>query len=139
PRHKIHVTHTRLAIALLLQYPQIAHQVSLPDELQTADMSGLPLLLKIHQTILQNNNISPSALLERWRGSPDENALTQLMQWTVPESNEQNRLKQFEDAVKGLCRQHREQRRDALLNKSQQSTLTTEEREELRQLYRTPD
>jgi len=84
PRHKIHVTHARLAIALLLQYPEIAQQSAVPETLQTSDISGLAFLLKLHQTILQSSNISPSVLLERWRDSPDENGLTQLMQWNIP-------------------------------------------------------
>jgi len=139
PRHKIHVTHTRLAVALLLQFPEIAQQTALPETLVNAEISGLPLLFKLHQTILQTSNISPSVLLERWRDSPDENALTQLMQWTIPESDQQNRLKQFEDAIKGLCRQHREQRLDILLNKSQQSALNSDEKDELRQLSQAQD
>ncbi|MCW8910795.1 MAG: DNA primase [Gammaproteobacteria bacterium] len=134
PRHKIHITKPRLAIALLLQHPEIARHVTIPDALATAEISGLPLLIKLHQTILQTSNISPSVLLERWRGSPDESALTKLMQWDIAESDEQNRVRQFEDALKGLCRQHREHRLDVLLNKSQQSALSPEEKNELREL-----
>ena len=139
PRHQIKITPGRLAIALLLQYPEIAQQITLPAALGSADIPGIQLLFKLHQTIVQTDNISPSALLERWRGSTDENALTQLMQWSIPESDQQNRLKQFEDSIKGLSRQHRELRRDALLAKSQQSDLSQVEKDELRQLYQESD
>ncbi|MCW9013813.1 MAG: DNA primase [Gammaproteobacteria bacterium] len=133
PRHKIQRTHTRLAVALLLQHPEIAQQAALPEALHSADIPGLPLLFKLHQTIVQTENISPSVLLERWRGSPDENALTQLMQWDIPKSDEQNRLKQFKDSIEGLQKQHIDQRTETLLNKE---NITEQEKEELRECLR---
>jgi len=61
------------------------------------------------------------------------------MQWNIPESDEQNRLKQFEDAIHGLAKQHMERRRDALIDKSQQAAHSAEEKDELRQLYLAAD
>ena len=134
-RHTIQITPARLAIALILQYPNLAKQHPLPESLSSAEIPGVHLLLTLHNTIVKTNSTSPSALLERWRGSTEEDALTKLMQWDIPDSdNEKQRIKLFEDAISKLLQQHKDQRLDFLLNKSRQTPLNTEEKEELRSL-----
>jgi len=135
PRHKIHYTTTRLAIALLLQHPDLAQKITIPEALLAADLPGVPLLIQLHNTILQTDTRSPSALLERWRDSPEEDILTRLMQWDLPDTGAAElREKQLQDALGKLLKQHAENRLDSLLNKSQEGPLDGEEKAELRRL-----
>ena len=135
-RHKIQVTPTRLAIALLLQHPDLCQKISLPDELETADRPGVHLLFALYKTIVQTETLSPSALLERWRNTAEEEILIRLIQWDIPEGeNENQRIKLFEDAISRLLRQKKEQRLDTLLLKSQSGMLNEDEKAELKQLY----
>ena len=133
--HTIQLTPTRLAIALILQHPDLAKYIPLPETLAQADIPGITLLLKLYETILQTDNLSPSALLERWRDTPEESALTKLIQWDVPDSEDDDqRRKLFSDAIKKLDMQHKDQRLEVLLNKSQTTNLNQEEKAELKQL-----
>jgi len=61
-KHQINTTPIRMAIALLLQHPALAKECAIPDTLRSAEMPGLSLLIKIHNTILQTNASSPSTL-----------------------------------------------------------------------------
>jgi len=135
-RYKITNTPARLAIGLLLQYPDTSKQVQLPENLLNSDIAGVTLLFKLHQTILQTENTSPSVLLERWRDTVDEASLTRLMQWDIPGvEDEQQRTDLLQDAIKQLSQKHNEQRLEALLQKSETSSLSAEEKSELSELY----
>jgi len=134
-KHKIHATPARLAIALLLQYPTLAQSNPLPDQLRQADIAGIPLLFRLHQTILQTGATSAAALIERWRGQPEEEALIKLLQWVVPGSEETGQQqKLLDDALANLGKQYRGQRLQQLIDKSQLQALTAEEKTELREL-----
>jgi DNA primase len=135
PRHHIKVTPTRLAIALLLQNPSLGSKISLPEILSTANIPGIALLFSLYKVIIQTDNSSPSVLLERWRNTPEEGALTKLMQWDIPDAdNEQQCIKLFEDATNRLKQHQKEQRLEALFSKSQFEALSDEEKNELRKL-----
>lgn len=136
-KHQVSMTPTRLAIALLLQYPQLAAQNDIPDPLKHSSLPGLELLLQLHQVILDTGIQSPSALMERWRDSPDQGVISRLMQWDIPgaDSTEQQ-LTLLRDAFQKLLIRHREIRLDELLNRSRQSELTESEKSELSRLYR---
>jgi DNA primase len=137
-KYKITNNPTRLAIAILLHYPEVANSVILPDALLRSNLPGLDLLYKLHGSILQSATTSSSVLLERWRDMPEEKHLIKLMQWDIPgtETNPQ-RIQLFEDALANLQLQHIEQRLETLLAKSDQHTLSDEEKIELGDLYRT--
>ena len=135
-RYKITNTPARLAIALLLQYPETAHQLALPEHLQNSDLAGVSLLFKLHQTILQTSHSSPSILLERWRGCAEEASLSKLMQWEIPGTDDApQRLLLLQDAIKQLGQKHNELRLEVLLQKSETSGLTDQEKSELSRLY----
>ena len=133
--HQIKINPQRQAIALLLQYPELALDSELPETLETSDIPGTPLLFSLYKTIRETGASSPSVLVERWRGTAEENVLNKLMQLDIADSDkpEQRRVL-FDDAVNQLNRQHRERRHDYLLNKSQQTPLSEQEKAELKQL-----
>jgi len=135
-RYKITNTPARLAIALLLQYPECSKQFQIPDHLLESEIPGIGLLYKLHQTILQTENTSPSVLLERWRDTAEESSLVKLMQWNIPGvDEEQQRINLLQDAIKQLSLKYREQRLEVLLLKSETEGLSAEEKTELSGLY----
>lgn len=139
PQHKHQVTMTpaRLAIALLLQNPDLSQSVTLPENLSQSQIPGIPLLFNLYQSIRQTDTRSPSVILERWRGTAEEEALTRLMGWHIPESEQESQqITLFTDAISRLAEQHRQQRLEQLLNKSQHQALDDAEKVELRDLSR---
>ncbi|VAW66540.1 DNA primase, partial [hydrothermal vent metagenome] len=134
-KHQINTTPIRMAIALLLQFPALAKACEIPETLRTADMPGLSLLIKIHDTILQTNASSPSILLERWRDSEDAPVINKLMQLDIPEAKNETHAASLNDAFKNLLNKHRDLRLQELLNKSHNTELSAEEKTELSQLY----
>ncbi|MFW2371766.1 MAG: DNA primase [Gammaproteobacteria bacterium] len=135
PRHQITITPGRLAIALLLQYPDLGQQQPMPDSLNQSPVPGTDLLLSLYQTILQSQSPSPSNLLERWRGQKEFSILSRLLEWDIPDTdNEAQKQQLFTDALNRLQQQHREQRLEVLIEKSHQTPLTLEEKNELREL-----
>ena len=134
-KHKISTTPIRLAIALLLQFPALAKECEIPELLLTVDMPGLSLLIQIHNVILQTDAQSPSILIERWRDTDDAATINKLMQLNIPESETKNQLASLNDALNNLLNKHRESRIDALLNKSQNTELSHDEKAELAGLY----
>ena len=135
PKHQISMTPTRLAIALLLQYPLLAKECEIPEQLITADMPGLKLLIQIHNTILQTDANSPSVLLERWRDTSDAPVINKLMQLNIPEAEKDTQLASLKDAFKNLLQKHKGERLQELLNKSRTAELNLEEKNELSLLY----
>ncbi|HEY9050131.1 MAG TPA: DNA primase, partial [Gammaproteobacteria bacterium] len=134
-KHHVKITPVRMAIALLLQHPDLGKRLTVPEQLHQADIPGVDLLLQLHNTILQTETHSPSALLERWRDTPEVDALTRLMQLEIPESDQEAlRIRMFEDSLEKIYRQHKEHRMETLLNKSQNEGLSADEKQELRQL-----
>ena len=77
---------TRLAIALLLQNPALAHSCEIPASFQNAITKGLPLVYHLYQTIQNTPDISSAALLERYRNHEYEQALNSLAVWSSPET-----------------------------------------------------
>ena len=133
--HQIKITPQRQAIALLLQYPQLAETTRIPEALQQADLPGIPLLLQLHRVILDSGSRSPSALLERWRDTPEQDILNKLIQLEIADSEKPEQCQVlFNDALRQLLRQHRDRRHDQLLEKSRQQPLSDEEKQELKAL-----
>jgi len=134
-KHQIAMTPTRLAIALLLQFPELAAECELPESLTGSDLPGLTLLIKLHETILQTGNCSPSVLVERWRDTKDEGIINKLMQWQLPETDKTTHLASLKDAIKNLVKKHRDNRLQALINKSKTDKLSVDEKAEMTELY----
>ncbi len=135
PKHQISITPTRMAIALLLQNPQLAKDCEIPAALTHSDMPGLNLLTQIHNTILQTDAHSPSILMERWRDTRDAPAINKLMQLDIPDADAQTHLSSLKDAIHNLHQKHNNLRLQELLNKSRTTELNMSEKSELTTLY----
>ncbi len=134
-RHQVQVTPLRLAIALLLQHPELATQHVLPAELKTSAITGIELLFNLHAVILQTQNLSSSALIERWRETPELDALQKLLAWEIPDSGDKSqRQRLFSDAIHKLQQHQIHSRFEQLLEKSHLNGLSADEKAELRRL-----
>jgi DNA primase len=108
---------TRLAVALLIQNPQLAIEQPIPESFRLSANKGLALLFELQQVIEQNPEISSAALIERFRDTAHENALNLLSMLQTPETeNTGAMLDTYKDLVNRL---HIDDRYDFLDNKMQ--------------------
>lgn len=123
----------RLAIALLVQFPQIVK--SLSDKqchtLSRLELPGSDLLVKLFLLLKQNPELTSAMLLEYWR--EDESChkiLKQLISYplTIPESGVQA---EFHDLLKHLKKAVAEEQIDKILQQGKQSGLNEEEKKHL--------
>ncbi|MFZ0218794.1 MAG: DNA primase [Candidatus Aquirickettsiella sp.] len=120
----------RLAIALLVQFPQVVK--SLSDKqchtLSRLELPGSDLLIKLFLLLKQNSELTSAMLLEYWR--EDEachKILQQLIHYplAIPESGVQA---EFHDLLKHLKKTVAERQIDKLLQQGKQSGLNAEEK-----------
>ncbi|MBO9491150.1 DNA primase [Endozoicomonas sp. G2_1] len=127
------VTPVRLAIALVLSYPNVVS--ALPNEpiLQHLELPGIPLLNTLIELCQQKPDINSAQLLEYFRGSQEGQQLSKLMCWqhNVLAENAENT---FLDTVEKLLSQFIEQRTEALLQKARAGQMNATEKRELQAL-----
>lgn len=122
---------TRDAIALLLQNPKLACEVQVPDFFIDSTIQGLPLLHELHSLICDHPDITPSAVLERWRENKNFSALQKMMQRDIVCNDEPDSIKNLlTDAIKNLTSKHNDYRYTMLEKKLQESGLDDAEMEE---------
>jgi len=120
---------TRLAIALLIQNPVLGSTHKVPESFKDAFTKGLPLLHTLQITIDSNLAISSAALLERFRDSEYEKALSKLAFLQTPETeNKDNLEKEYANILQRL---QYDDRMEYLTHKADSGeTLTDEEHKE---------
>ncbi|MDH5766491.1 MAG: DNA primase, partial [Gammaproteobacteria bacterium] len=134
-KHDIKLTPVRQANALLVQYPELAYRVPLPDRLINSTIAGIDLLQSLYNSITAAEKMTGAILMEHSRGTENEALLHKLMTLHIPDSeDDKQRLRLYQDALNNLVRQQNKQRFEQLLEKQQ---LTVEEKDELRQLSQT--
>jgi DNA primase len=127
-----HVSPVRLAIALLLHRPALAEGLD-PGDLRDIDLPGIALLVEMLDLLRQNPQLSPGALLERWRDRPEGRHLEKLAQWPLIVPDEGMEA-EFDGAIRRLRARRSEKRTDELLGKAGRTELTVAEKRELRGL-----
>jgi len=119
---------TRIAVALLIQNPQLALQYPAPEVFAQSGNKGLVLLSNLQQVITQNSNITPAALVERYRGTEYESSLQRLsVLSTLETENKENLLETYSGLIKRL---HLDDRYEYLLDKKARSVLSDTESQE---------
>jgi len=120
---------TRIAIALLLQNPDLANQHKVPDTFQDAFTKGLPLLYELQKTIETNTQLTAAALLERFRDSEHEKAFNILSVLQTPETENTGNINEvYKNLIERL---HYEDRDEYFSHKLENNeSLTAEEQKE---------
>lgn len=128
---EVKLSATRDAIALILQVPSLALEVQVPDSFKESEIQGLPLLYEIYTLIINHQDITPSALLERWRENDAFPALQKMMQRDVfGIDDKQNMAILFTDFINNLSTKHNDHRYEILEQKLHDGTLTDDEQSE---------
>ncbi|KTC65361.1 DNA primase (plasmid) [Legionella adelaidensis] len=125
----------RVAIALLLQHPEIVSDSKnklYPDFLK---QNNHPILHQLLQQISENPGINTAKLVESWRDSPLFEAITKLAFWDhqVPEDA---LVKEFIDTLFFLEKQQRDEQIQQLLTKARLQGLNDTERIELQDMLK---
>jgi DNA primase len=125
----------QLAIALILQYPQLVLDVALPESLNRITLPGITILLKLFELLKSNPNISTAQLLEHWYGAKIYENLAKLSftELLIPASGVQAELSAI---LLRLIKISREQEIQDLIVKSKNQTITTQEKGYLLELLR---
>lgn len=125
-------TPMRHAIALLLDYPNLAQEVGNPEQWARYEVAGLDLFLAILEIIEAHPHIQTAALVERFRATEYEAALSRLTsgQFQYPADSDIP-LKEFRDCLTQIRRQAQQQQLDKLLQQEQVEGLTAQERNDL--------
>jgi DNA primase len=116
----------RLAIALLMQQPQLAQRVKNPEQLRELDVAGLELFAQLVELARAEPAVTAAGILERFRDHPDEAGLWKLAAWehAVPE---QGMEAEFEGALAWMEKLQNEQRLQYLDRKLQEGELSAAE------------
>ena len=126
-------TVVRQAIRALVHHPGVATQVEYPAGLEDVKKPGIPLLVELLRELQDKPCGTYGALLERWRGRPDERHLSKLQQEAGLSESEAR--KELADALEQLGRLRLEQRLDELIGLSKERALTDGEQAELQRLF----
>ncbi len=126
----------RQAVALLLHYPGIAHEVPLPAALDSSGQRGVALLRELHELASVRPDISPPVLLERFRDRPEMPHLAQLLT-EEPLVGPDGAAAEFRGCLTRLLSAATQQELAELLQKAGEEGLSGPERERLAALQRT--
>jgi DNA primase len=128
------MTPVRMAIALLVQAPQLGAQVQHIDNAwKQLPIAGVPLLKQLLELTQSQPNLKTAALLERWRGSDHFSPLNKLAQHQLP-GETSDLAQELADTLERLNMQTRELESERLYSKSRPSEMSEEEKSRLKQL-----
>lgn len=130
-----HLSPTQLAIALLLQQPDIALQVQLPETWNALVAPGCKIITKLVELIKTKPHMTTGALLEYWRDSKIAARLAILAtrELLTPISGAKAEL---EGALVKILVLQREQQIQQLISKSNSESLSSQEKEFLLNLLK---
>lgn len=130
------MTPVRLAIAILVQYPQMASATrQIPVDWRRLDVPGIGLLMELLDLTLAQPNLKAASLLERWRDRPQHPYLERLAGYDF-RVTEEGLTEELLGALACLNRQAWEQEAAHLIGKGPPSQMTAEERTRLMHLLR---
>ena len=123
------------AARTLLHHPQLAGLVKEANQFANEESEQAQLLVSLIDALQKTPTLSTVQLLARWHGTEMGNQLSQLAEkeWllNIPSANLEQ---QFFDTINNLVSQQTDRRIQKLLDQSAQMPLTTEEKQELREL-----
>lgn len=127
----------RQIIQNLLHFPESALALNRLDELEQVDKPGITLLVQLASELQMQPDLPPAALLERWRQRPDFHYIDKLFLKTPPASSLQIAIDEVKKASDRLIEeQFPQDRLDELMRRFHLGALSSEEKQELRDLIR---
>lgn len=131
---RTHMSPVRMAIALLLQHPDLAARYPDTDApWEKLEAPGIPLLKQLLELLHSQPTLKQGPLLEHWRGTAEEPHLQKLLYIEIP-IPETGIEREFLDALERLTQQYAKQETNKLLEKTRKTPLSDEEKLRLRQL-----
>ncbi|MBI3545987.1 MAG: DNA primase [Gammaproteobacteria bacterium] len=124
----------RLAIAMLLQRPELVTKVKDEHELAKLDLPGMPLFLELQRLLQTSPGLkSAAAIIENFRDSEHHPHLAKLAFWQHP-ALEQDVEAEFNGVIDRLSETSAKQRTARLLQKQDAVGLDQTEKDELARL-----
>jgi DNA primase len=121
------------AIALLLQYPQLAALDDLPEGWRQQDSKGTEILSRLLEILRANPTYTTAVLVEHWEEDDIRRHLGKLATAELVVFDDQE--EQFRGCLQRLEKEARQSSASRLRNKLRPSDMTEEEKNLLRQLY----
>jgi DNA primase len=125
----------RQAITLLVNFPAIGTEVTVPPGLGQVRQKGTHLLLELLELTREHPGLTPGAVVERFRDRPEGRHLAELLASPVLVS-ESAAARELADSLQRILVLNREERIAELVSKAGAGGLTDEEKAEFRQLQR---
>ena len=124
---------TLTALRTLLHHPQLAKKVEDAGHFAAEDQTNNQLLIALVEAVQKNPKLSSIQLLSRWHGTEQGRLLQRLLEkeWLIDADNLEQ---QFFDTITSLSARQRERNLEQLLRKARHGELSTEEKNELRDL-----
>lgn len=127
-------TIVRIALALLVQHPELAARAGDLSVLQDSGRAGVSLLCLLIEHLRQEPAKNAAIVIERFKDSEHSHILASLAIWQHPVLA-QDAVAEFEGALRQLRQQAVRQRTEALLERSRtEAGLSSAERSELNEL-----
>ena len=123
----------RRAITLLLNHPESGGKLDV-EMLAGVTRPGVDLLHQLIETVQEEPNITTAGLLERWRHDGDGRHLGKLAAVEIPAGEDFDPAAELHECLDQLAAAGRRERVDLLIEKQRVSTLSDDERAELRAL-----
>ncbi len=124
----------RQAIEIILNHPETVAEIELPDGLGAVEQKGMALLLELAGIVQLKPDIKPAGLIERFRGRPESPHLEALLAADSTISEVSEKGTQLTDCLQRIIDDSVQQRLADLVTKARESSLTADEKEELRRL-----
>ena len=121
------------ALRTLLHHPHLALKVDTASKLAAEDDLYAQLLVSLLEALQKSPNLSPLQLIARWHGTEQGHLLRVLAEkeWLIDADNLEQ---QFFDTITSLSARQRERNLEQLLRKARQGELSSEEKNQLRDL-----
>ncbi len=127
----------RLAVAFLVQHPELAAHIDDSLSLQGSDLPGMPLFRMLLGLIKSSPKINTASIIEHFRDSEHKHSISRLAAWRHS-ALEHDIVAEFQGVLTQIHRTAVREKIDTLLQKEKISGLTSAEKAELAKLTRLP-
>lgn len=133
---RVQRTPVRHSIAMLLNHPELAAKVELPERLSDSPMAGVDLLCRLLETLRAHPHLNHTAqVLEQFRGEDSHRHLLRLATVELPGDAGRHR-QELQDNLQSLARQGLQARFEQLRETTRRRALSEEERKTMLELQR---